>query len=593
MASPARTGLRKAIASTSKQSPIRLSRRAISRTIQRPETQYAVQHRPWRRIPHEGRARWHSTAPAEPTAPSIVPEILREDTYDIVIIGAGNAGLALACTLLSKPAVMRDDTRILLVEGGSLDRVRSWTGHGEWENRVSSLTAENVQFLKDIGAWEYIEESRSCPISDIIVWTSSTASSSSQIHFPQPAGSADPMARMTENTNLQRAFLRKIEHDGRGRVVIAERSKVEEMRMDEGGRSVALRCGGDRWVRGGVVVGADGYNSPVRAFSQIESFGHAYDTHAVVATLRHSAIDNRTAFQRFLPSGPIAFLPLGRDATTMVWSTSPALASAYKALGAERLTTMVNLGFFMDEPGLAEVNAQVLAAQERGTTVDASTLDAKWNDVLMSLTAEQAKSLPPPIASISPTSIASFPLKLSHAESYIGDRTVLVGDAAHTVHPLAGQGLNMGLADVKVLGEVWESVRQQGGDLGAYTSLLPYTRERYPANHLLLSATDKLHYLFGTRIPLVSWVRSVGMDIINEVGPLKQIFMGRVGASASGTSTSTTDGPARRNGKSAYERVADGMDGWRNARMVAGMAASAGGEIVKGGARQLLERLAK
>lgn len=298
------------------------------------------------------------------------------------------------------------------------------------------------------------------------VWTSSTASSSSQIHFPQPTGSRDPMARMTENTNLQRALLRKIEHTGRDRIVIAEQSKVTDMRMDAGARSVALRCGADRWVRGGVVVGADGYHSPVRAFSGIESFGHAYDTHAVVATLRHTAIDNRTAFQRFLPAGPIAFLPLARDATTMVWSTTPALASAYKALGAERLTMMVNLGFFMDEAGLERVNAHVLAAQERGTTVDAETLAAEWNDVLMRVTAEQAKSLPPPIASVAPTSIASFPLKMSHAESYIGERTVLVGDAAHTVHPLAGQGLNMGLADVKVLGEVWESVRQQGGDLG-------------------------------------------------------------------------------------------------------------------------------
>lgn len=272
---------------------------------------------------------------------------------------------------------------------------------------------------------------------------------------------------MTENTNLQRALLRKIEQDGAGRVVIAENSKVSDMRMGEGARWVGMKCG-DRWVRGGVVVGADGFNSPVRAFSQIESFGHAYDTHAVVATLRHSAIDNHTAFQRFLPAGPIAFLPLSRDATTMVWSTSPALASAYKALGAERLTVMVNLGFFMDEASLDEVNAQVLASHQRGTQVDAEMLARRWDDVLMSLTAEQARSLPPPIASIAPKSVASFPLKMSHAESYIGERAVLVGDAAHTVHPLAGQGLNMGLADVKVLGETWEAVRRQGGDLGEF-----------------------------------------------------------------------------------------------------------------------------
>jgi ubiquinone biosynthesis monooxygenase Coq6 len=126
----------------------------------------------------------------------------------------------------------------------------------------------------------------------------------------------------------------------------------------------------------------------------------------------------------------------------------------------------VNLGFFMDEPGLEAVNAQVLASHTSGTPIDARILEEKWDQVLTHLTADRARSLPPPVASVAPASIASFPLKLSHAESYIGDRTVLVGDAAHTIHPLAGQGLNMGLADVKVLGEVWENVRRQGGDLG-------------------------------------------------------------------------------------------------------------------------------
>jgi ubiquinone biosynthesis monooxygenase Coq6 len=274
---------------------------------------------------------------------------------------------------------------------------------------------------------------------------------------------------------------------------------------------------------------------------------------------------------------------------------------------------MINLGFFMDEQSLTNINTQILAAHSKGEQFNIALLDEHWDAILNNLTTEQAKSLPPSIASVAPQSIASFPLKLSHAESYIGDRTVLVGDAAHTIHPLAGQGLNMGLADVKVLGEVWEKVKSNGGDLGeqsriffnnvwenlivflhpgAYTSLLPYTRERYPANHLLLSTTDKLHYLFGTRIPGINWARSVGMDVINELGPIKKLLMGRVGAQASGTSMTGGGSPMRPEG-SVYEKAADGMDTFRNVKTVAGMAVAAGRELVKGGARQLLERLAK
>jgi ubiquinone biosynthesis monooxygenase Coq6 len=167
------------------------------------------------------------------------------------------------------------------------------------------------------------------------------------------------MAYMTENTNLQRALLRRIAETGQGKVEIREHAKVQEMKMDEGKRSVALKLGEHGWVRGGVVVcrtrlvgrkatdadpgsielhaqvGADGPNSPVRSFSNIETFGHAYPTHGIVATLNHGRLDsNHTAFQRFLPTGPLAFLPMTPTSSTMVWSTRPELAAAYKALGA-------------------------------------------------------------------------------------------------------------------------------------------------------------------------------------------------------------------------------------------------------------------
>jgi len=123
--------------------------------------------------------------------------------------------------------------------------------------------------------------------------------------------------------------------------------------------------------------------------------------------------------------------------------------------------------------------------------------------------------------------VASFPLKYSHANAYIGDggRTVLVGDAAHTVHPLAGQGLNAGLADVQVLAQTIEIALLQGGDIGSRTALLPYTRARWFENHKILSAVDKLHKLYSSTFPPVVWARSVGLEVINELDTVKTALM--------------------------------------------------------------------
>ena len=181
--------------------------------------------------------------------------------------------------------------------------------------------------------------------------------------------------------------------------------------------------------------------------------------------MNHGRLDaNHTAFQRFLPTGPIAFLPMTPTSSTMVWSTKPELAAAYKALGPEALTHLVNLGLFASEQELERLNTAILS---QGVSIE--MIEAESQRVMATLTNQDVKSLPPPITSIVEKSIASFPYRLSHAESYIGDRTALVGDAAHTVHPLAGQGLNMGLADVKALTETWDKVGQVGGDLGEST----------------------------------------------------------------------------------------------------------------------------
>ena len=150
-----------------------------------------------------------------------------------------------------------------------------------------------------------------------------------------------------------------------------------------------------------------------------------------------------------------------------------------------------------------------------------------------------SNNLPPEVVSVQSDSVASFPYRYSHAQSYIGEpplgehlplRTVLVGDAAHSMHPLAGQGLNTGLADAESLANSLETALCHGQDPGSVLALRQYSRERYLANHLLMSGIDHLHSLYGTQAGLAVWTRSMGLEVVNESSLLRSFFMNRAGA---------------------------------------------------------------
>ena len=195
------------------------------------------------------------------------------------------------------------------------------------------------------------------------------------------------------------------------------------------------------------------------------------------------------AYQRFLPTGPIAFLPLSHTASSLVWSTKPHLAKALLSSDPAVLATMINAAFRLPEVSLRYLHQQILDSTSNGTPLSLQQLQEEiaWRErshnidsrSAYSLSAdsggvppEDADSLPPLVTSIQPGTAASFPLRLSHADDYIGDgagaRTVLVGDAAHTIHPLAGQGLNMGLGDVESLFHCIHKSVLNGGDIGEH-----------------------------------------------------------------------------------------------------------------------------
>ncbi|KAK7466404.1 putative ubiquinone biosynthesis monooxygenase [Stygiomarasmius scandens] len=482
---------------------------------------------------------------------------------DVVIVGGGPVGLALASALGSKQA-LRESLKVALVEAGDLSKVQNWTpADHTYSNRVVSLTNESQAFLQGTGSWNHVETGRTAPIEEMQVWD---GISDARIEFSASAlGVPNPdqgMARLTEVLNLQRGLLRHLEQ--LPQVQIIDKTKVTTISPEsEDGGWPLVHLENGRVLRSRLLVGADGLNSPVRAFAKIPTYGWAYDTHAIVATMFHHAKNpfrglNTTAFQRFLPTGPIAFLPLSPTASSLVWSTKPDLAAALKNAEPSVLARMINAAFRLPEVSIRYLHDRVREAHQSGIPITDAEIKSEIqfreqshsidvnsaystalfdaSEQMAGIPPEGSELLPPLVTSIQSGSIASFPLRYNHTETYIGEgqgsRTVLVGDAAHTIHPLAGQGLNLGLGDVECLSRIIHNAVLRGGDIGSYTSLLPYSQERYLENHKIMSACDKLHKLYSTSFGPVVSLRSMGLEVLNEFDSIKAAFMVTAGSSS-------------------------------------------------------------
>jgi len=266
---------------------------------------------------------------------------------------------------------------------------------------------------------------------------------------------------------------------------------------------------------------------------------------------------NTVAYQRFLKTGPIAFLPLSPsgDLSSLVWSTTPELAAILKVTRPEVLAALINAAFRLPDLSMRYLNARLPELAEDYGGAEKVALEAVIEEIRFreesdgidlssplyssdSIQSADASGVPPVgselfpplIHSIQAGSQAAFPLRLSHVDDYVTDRVALIGDAAHTIHPLAGQGLNMGLSDAKALAETILQALLIGGDIGGYTNLLPYHQAQYAPNHGILSVTDKLHKLYALESAPAVWARSTGLEVLNELGPVKRALMGAAGA---------------------------------------------------------------
>ncbi|KAG2211219.1 hypothetical protein INT47_006339 [Mucor saturninus] len=468
-----------------------------------------------------------------------------ENAYDVVIIGGGVAGVTLACSLASSPSMRHN--RIALVEAMDLTGVRNWEPQADnYSNRVVSLTPGSMGFFEKIGVTKHMALDRANGYRDMRVWDGVTGA---KIHLDAALlnGSGhkvkeNTIAYMVENLNLQSAALKRLDEcraqgshiDLIQKVKVAEiEKKVEDTPPKEGldlhdWPTVHLDNG--RKLKARLLIGADGINSPVRSFAKIDSLGWDYDAQGVVATLKlDPARPNNTAWQRFLPTGPIAMLPLSEGYASMVWSTSPSTAKALKNVSSTDFCHLVNAAYRMSHVDLKYLYKQIDMNSFKSACDIAEEYNWRESVAKKSLNDQEILdreySLPPQVVQVQEKSRASFPFKLRNSESYVADRVALVGDAAHATHPLAGQGMNQGILDVECLAQLLERGTVEGQDIGSIHLLRQYASERYVRNIMMISSCDKLHRLFSTDAAPVTWARSLGLNAVDNVGFLKAEIM--------------------------------------------------------------------
>ncbi|WP_022961697.1 FAD-dependent monooxygenase [Halopseudomonas pelagia] len=391
--------------------------------------------------------------------------------YDLIIVGAGMVGATLAMALADSPL------RIALLDAVALDRpvTRQLTASG-YDPRVSALSAASERIFTRLGVWQLIDAQARCAYRHMHVWD---ADGTGDIHFDAHSLNENRLGHIIENQRIQQALLDAL----RGtRVSLLGSRRVEALVKEEHGWRLGL-ANGER-LYAPLIVAADGGRSQLRELAGFAMREWDYLHSAIVTTVQVTQPHQDTAWQRFLPSGPLAFLPLpdveGRHYCSVVWSLLPEQAQRVMALD--------------DTSFAGEIGEAIERRVGRVLAVDARHC---------------------------------IPLRQRHAKDYVMHGLVLVGDAAHSIHPLAGQGVNLGLLDAAELTDVLTAALQRGETLSDLAVLQRYERRRMGANLGMMAAMEGFERLFHADALPLRWLRNAGMQWLDQQAPLKSIVMRR------------------------------------------------------------------
>ena len=388
-----------------------------------------------------------------------------KNACDILIVGGGLNGPALALALAQT--------------GHSVTVVDSLTpgklADEGFDGRGYALALASQRLLQQTGVWQHVGDNAQ-PMLEIKVTDGHAGQGPSPffIHFDHAELEEGPMGYMVEDRFLRRAFLQAME-DAPGVTLVSGRTVVAQA-PDPTGVTVTLDDGGE--LRGQVLVGSDGRRSGTAQRAGIKRTGWDYGQTALVCAIDHEKPHHGIAHQFFMPPGPLAILPLPGNRSSIVWSERTETAKAIHALdNAEYIQAL--------RPRFGDFLGEISLAGKRFT----------------------------------------YPLNLTIANSFIGDRMALIGDAAHGMHPIAGQGLNAGLRDVGALAEVITEATRRGEDIGSSLVMERYQQWRRFDTASLAAATDVFNRLFSNDNPLLRLGRDIGMGLAGAMPGLRRNFV--------------------------------------------------------------------
>ncbi|MDQ2076137.1 UbiH/UbiF/VisC/COQ6 family ubiquinone biosynthesis hydroxylase [Marinimicrobium sp. ABcell2] len=398
--------------------------------------------------------------------------------FDVIVIGAGLVGATLAAKVANGEA--GSQLRIAVVEAGA--KPARFDGEN-FDPRVVALTPASQQLLESIDCWTGLFTERACPYRDMEVWD---GEGTGRIEFSAEDLHSDTLGHIVENSVALRAVRQRLSELNVS--VIQPAKVIGLLKPESAGQPVQLTLEDGRRLNAPLIVAADGAHSQVRELAGFATREWTYDQRAIITTIRTEKPHNYTARQRFMRTGPLALLPLrwhngsewDAHYCSIVWSADNALSEELMALDDAEFCARLGRDF---EHRLGEVTG----------------------------TAERF----------------AIPLYQRHARQYIQPGIALVGDAAHSIHPLAGQGVNLGLRDVQVFAAELERAVRRGLQAGDYSVLRRYQRQRLGDNLAMMGVMEGFKRLFGNSNPELTWLRNAGMGTLNQAPLAKNAIVRR------------------------------------------------------------------